>query len=71
MNENEIPVTPMQSLAQFFGWDREKAIKVNQTQSEIAPNGLRRTRRINNDYIPSDEDIMSLEKQLLRFVVRK
>lgn len=60
-------ITDIQSLAEFFGWDREKAIKVKQSISDIAPNGVRRDRRINNDFIPDDEDsIVILQREINR-----
>ena len=44
----------IQNLAEFLGWDRDKAVKVKVTDAEIAPNGTRRERRINNNFVPED-----------------
>jgi hypothetical protein len=49
--------TVIQSLAEFFGWERKLAVKVKITETDIAPNGTRRERRINNNFTPSKEDI--------------
>lgn len=49
-------ITEIQSLAKFLGWDIEKAKKVKQTDTEIAPNGTRRERRINAEFKPSGEE---------------
>lgn len=49
--------TRVQELAEFLGWDRRKAHIVKQGPTEIAPNGTRRERRINNDYMPTDEEL--------------
>lgn len=42
----------IQEYAQSLGWDREAALKVKQSDVEIAPNGTRREGRIHNGFIP-------------------
>ena len=46
----------IQNLAEFFGWKRDKAVKVKITETEIAPNGTRRERRINNNFVPEESE---------------
>lgn len=54
--KNNNNLTIIQDLAKFLGWNREKSVTVKITDSEIAPNGTRRERRINNNFLPTEED---------------
>ena len=49
-------ISLIQNLAIFFGWNYEKAKKIKITSEEIAPNGTRRGRRINNNFIPEGDN---------------
>lgn len=42
----------IQEYAQSLGWDREAALKIKQSDVDIAPNGTRREGRIHNGFIP-------------------
>lgn len=53
---NSTEKTPIQEIAECLGWERDKNILVNQLSVDIAPNGTRRLRRINNNYVVKDED---------------
>lgn len=47
-------ISDIQSIAIFLGWNRDAAFIVNQNTEEIAPNGTRRNRRINNTFLPDN-----------------
>lgn len=46
----------LQNFAEALGWNKRKACICKQTSPDIAPNGSRRERRINNGFVDCKED---------------